>query len=135
MDSIGPESYDLVIACDVLEHVADDKLALREIFRILKPGGCVILTVPQKDHAAETYEDNSIVDPAERKRAYGTADHLRIYGSDFADRMESAGFQVAVSDANSFQEQTARRFVLRPPKLSAHPLATNYRKVYFGRKN
>lgn len=40
------ESYDLVVALDVLEHVQDDEKALKEFFRILKPGGLLLLTVP-----------------------------------------------------------------------------------------
>lgn len=40
------ESFDLVLATDVIEHVEDDGRALREIARVLKPGGVVLLTVP-----------------------------------------------------------------------------------------
>jgi ubiquinone/menaquinone biosynthesis C-methylase UbiE len=40
------ESFDFVMATDVIEHVDDDSLALREIARILKPGGAVLITVP-----------------------------------------------------------------------------------------
>lgn len=40
------DSYDLVLATDIIEHVDEDELALREISRILKPGGRALLTVP-----------------------------------------------------------------------------------------
>ena len=39
-------SFDLVLATDVIEHVEDDMGALREIHRVLRPGGVVIVTVP-----------------------------------------------------------------------------------------
>ncbi len=39
-------SFDLVLAMDVLEHVEDDRMAAKEISRILRPGGLAIVTVP-----------------------------------------------------------------------------------------
>lgn len=38
--------FDAVIVLDVLEHIEDDKSASREIFRVLKPGGIAVVTVP-----------------------------------------------------------------------------------------
>ncbi len=38
--------FDLVLAFDVLEHIEDDKLAINEIYRVLKPEGFFIFTVP-----------------------------------------------------------------------------------------
>jgi SAM-dependent methyltransferase len=40
------DSFDLVLATDVIEHVEDDGLALREVARVLRPGGKAIVTVP-----------------------------------------------------------------------------------------
>ncbi|MDD5110186.1 MAG: class I SAM-dependent methyltransferase [Patescibacteria group bacterium] len=40
------EKFDAVILLDVLEHLADDTAGLRECWRVLKPGGIAILTVP-----------------------------------------------------------------------------------------
>jgi len=39
-------SFDLIIALDVIEHIADDRAALREYRRILKPAGRLVLTAP-----------------------------------------------------------------------------------------
>ncbi len=40
------DTFDRIIASEVLEHVSDDQVALDEIFRVLKPGGTVAATVP-----------------------------------------------------------------------------------------
>jgi SAM-dependent methyltransferase len=134
MPNIPAESFDLVVACDVLEHVSSDRAALKEIFRVLPKGGWAILTVPQKDGLADTYEDPGIVDPKERERLFGQWDHLRIYGESFPRILESEGFKPTVIDETSFPNDVVRRNVLFPPVLSPHPLATNYRKVFFAMK-
>ncbi|HTF43551.1 MAG TPA: methyltransferase domain-containing protein, partial [Terriglobales bacterium] len=135
MGGVKNETYDCVIACDVLEHVPDHKKALREIHRILKSPGYCILTVPQKDNLKVTYEDPSITDPKERKLKFGQSDHVRIYGEDFPQMIKEAGFEVAVVDENYFKKETGDKNVLFPPVLSTHPLATNYRKIFFGKKS
>jgi SAM-dependent methyltransferase len=136
MPSIESNTFDLVLASDVLEHVPQDIQAMREVYRVLRPRGYAILTVPQKDNLAETIEDSSIVTPEERERAYGQSDHVRIYGADFSKRLAAAGFlEVTVIDAASFPKELVERHVLFPPRLSDRPLATNYRKIYFARKD
>jgi len=134
MATIEASRFDLLIACDVLEHVADDRQALREIHRVLHPGGFAILTVPQQDHLAQTFEDASITSPADRQRHFGQSDHLRIYGDDFPHLLQTAGFEVTTIDEHSFSADLARRQILFPPQPSLHPLATNFRKVFFARK-
>ncbi|MGE4433402.1 MAG: methyltransferase domain-containing protein [Bacteroidales bacterium] len=134
MHSINDASYDCVIACDVLEHVPDDLKGIREVHRILNMGGVCIFTVPQKDHLKTTFEDDHVTDKKERERLFGQEDHLRIYGEDFVERMTSAGFTVSTLDENDFSAQMVTRNVLFPPILSTHPLATNYRKIFFGLK-
>jgi SAM-dependent methyltransferase len=43
----GDGAFDLAVALDVVEHVGDDAFALRELARVVRPGGCLVLTVPQ----------------------------------------------------------------------------------------
>ena len=89
-------SFDYVMCNHVLEHVDDDKKAMREIYRVLKPGGFAILQVPIEMEKKETYEDPSITDPKERERLFGQYDHVRNYGIDYFDRLKQAGFTVKV---------------------------------------
>jgi len=133
---VGVESlsYDVVVAFDVLEHVPDFRIALEEVNRILAHDGHAILTVPQKDDLALTYEDANIATPRDRAIHFGEADHLRIFGDDFADIVESKGFSVTAVDESGFREQQQKKNVLCPPIRSENPLATNYRKVFFCKK-
>jgi Methyltransferase domain len=87
----GDRSFDAVICNHVLEHVPDDRTAMHELRRVLAPGGWAILLVPDVE-AEHTVEDASVADPAERLRLYGQEDHVRRYGRDYFDRLESAGF-------------------------------------------
>ena len=88
------DHFDLVICNHVLEHVPDDARAMREILRVLKPGGHAVLQVPLSANSPKTIEDPSITDPKERERVYGQFDHLRLYGQDYGDRLKAAGFIV-----------------------------------------
>jgi SAM-dependent methyltransferase len=88
-----PENHFDVIYCShVLEHVPNDCQAMREFYRVLKPGGWAILQVPIT--ADRTVEDPSVTDPGERKRLFGQEDHVRRYGPDYRDRLSAAGFDV-----------------------------------------
>jgi SAM-dependent methyltransferase len=89
-------SFDLVLCNHVLEHVPDDRAAMRELHRVLRPGGRALLQHPIEEHRAETYEDATIVSPAQRRIAFGQADHVRVYGRDFRDRLTAPGFEVTV---------------------------------------
>jgi SAM-dependent methyltransferase len=90
-------SFDVVYASHVFEHVPDDRRAMRELRRVLRPDGFAVLIVPIT--ATATIEDPSLP-PAERARRFGQADHVRRYGPDYVDRLREAGFRVeAVSGA------------------------------------
>ncbi len=107
------ESFDVLICNHLLEHVADDRQALRELYRILKPGGWGILLSPVDPAYAHTYEDDTITDPAERTRIFGQYDHRRIYGADYADRLRDAGFEAADIDyAATFDDAERGRYAL-----------------------
>ena len=135
MPEVADASFERVVVCDVLEHVPDDRAAFREIFRVLAPGGLAVLTVPQQDPPAETDEDPAVTAEAEREKRFGQKDHVRMYGDDFAVRLQEAGFSVETLTVKDFPESFVRRHVLHPPVLNANPLATNHRRIYFARKD
>jgi predicted SAM-dependent methyltransferase len=94
-DTKLPDSaYDVVIANHVLEHIPDDHAAMLELFRLLKPGGVALLTVPINTTRSNTYENPRVTAAAERWAHFSAHDHVRYYGLDFADRLKRAGFQV-----------------------------------------
>jgi hypothetical protein len=88
-------SFDLIICNHVLEHIPDDRAAMKEMYRVLVPGGQAVITVPIRMDRA-THEDPSITSAAERRRHFGQWDHVRFYGADIRDRLEAAGFQAEV---------------------------------------
>lgn len=87
-------SVDVVICNHLLEHVEDDRRAMRELYRILHPGGWGIALVPEDRSLPTTFEDDSITDPKERTRIFGQYDHRRLYGRDYDMRLAEAGFRV-----------------------------------------
>jgi SAM-dependent methyltransferase len=52
---LPPSTFDLILSHEVLEHVQDDRLAVCEMIRILKPGGRVVLFVPNRGYPFETH--------------------------------------------------------------------------------
>jgi SAM-dependent methyltransferase len=134
MPSIKNDSFDVVMALDVLEHIPNHIAAMKEAHRVLSPDGYCIFTVPQKDNLQTTIEDPSVTDPKERERLYAQEDHVRMYGDDFVDTLKSCGFEVTAVNETYFDDAFVKKHVLFPPVLSERPLATNYRKVFFGKK-
>ena len=64
-------SYDVVIAHHVLEHIDDDRAAMRELFRLVKPGGFGLFSVPIDPTRQHTYEDQAIATPELRFVHFG----------------------------------------------------------------
>ena len=90
--------FDVIICNHVLEHVLDDRKAVEELFRVLKPGGWAILQVPISKKHTETFEDFSIISPEEREKYFGQKDHVRVYGKDYKERLENVGFEMELYD-------------------------------------
>jgi len=89
--------FDAVICNHVLEHVDDDRLGMRELCRVLKPGGWAILQVPIATKLKATIEDPSVKDEAERIRRFGQRDHVRMYSpDDYPSRLRESGWEVQV---------------------------------------
>lgn len=91
---LADATYDVVMANHVLEHIPDDRAAMRELFRVLKPGGVALLTTPINATRQTTYENPAITAHPARWAHFSAHDHVRYYGLDFADRLTETGFQV-----------------------------------------
>jgi hypothetical protein len=104
------DSFDVVLCSHVLEHVTDDRRALSELYRVLKPGGWAIVLVPIDHKRAETFEDPTVVSPEDRERLFWQADHVRLYGRDFKKRLEETGFAVSV---DSYRPELAKDVIRR----------------------
>ena len=104
-------SVGAVVCIHVLEHVSDDRAAIREMFRVLDPSGWALITVPLST-APETLEDPSVTSPEERRRLFGETTHLRLHGADFPERLREAGFEVTTHPASEAPEGDRRRFGL-----------------------
>lgn len=114
----APESFDLVIANHVLEHIPDDRVAMREIHAVLRPGGQAILQVPFSTTIAASIEEPVTEDPEVRSASFGQSDHVRIYRlDDYLARLRDAGFDVeyvpyqALSRLHRFAIQPGEGFI------------------------
>ncbi len=97
--------FDVIYCSNVLEHVEDDEKAMNELYRVLKPGGRALILVPINGISYEipvdkskTYENPEYNTPELREKYYGQFDHLRIYGTDFKDKLTNVGFKVISDD-------------------------------------
>src|SRR4249920_3892182 len=88
--------FDVIICNHVLEHIPNDRQAMSDLYRVLKPGGWAILQVPISLSLDRTYEDPTAVTREEREKKFGQHDHVRIYAKDYKDRLENVGFTVEV---------------------------------------
>jgi SAM-dependent methyltransferase len=102
------ECIDLIICVHVLGHIFNDRKAMREIRRVLRPGGTALITTPSRDDLEKTHEDPYTRKPDARRSVFGAWDLVRVYGRDFVDRLKEAGLTVeVVRPASTFDD--ARR--------------------------
>ena len=87
-------TFDVIFCNHVLEHVEDDAKAMRELYRVMRPGGFGIFQVPVDYARATTYEDTSIASDDDRELHFWQKDHVRLYGLDYPAKLEAAGFKV-----------------------------------------
>lgn len=115
------EVFDVILCSHVLEHVIDDRRAMRELYRVLRPGGWAILQVPMDPTRAATFEDASVTAAPERERLFGQWDHVRVYGRDYSARLREVGFHVAaVPFAAELDPERVRRCGLDPREEVFH---------------
>lgn len=116
------ENYFDVILCNhVLEHIPDDRLAMSELYRVMKPEGWGIFQAPIDYSLEQTYEDFTITTSEEREMAFGQNDHVRRYGWDYTDRLVSVGFDVTkLNYVKSFSSQELIKFGILPSEIIFH---------------
>ncbi len=110
MDIYPDESVDVLLCSHVLEHVPEDRKAMAEMRRVLRPDGFAIILVPLVIGLNETHEDARIDTEALRWKYFGMGDHIRQYGKrDFITRLEDAGFKVDQLGIAHFGAEAFRR--------------------------
>ena len=78
------EEFDVVAAFDVIEHIDEDELVLKNFYRAIKPGGTCIITVPQHQWLWSPVDEEAC-----HKRRY--------HSSDLHEKIEAAGFRIVRS--------------------------------------
>jgi hypothetical protein len=111
-------TFDVVFCNHVMEHLEDDIKAMKEIRRVLTPGGWAIIQSPQDLSLETTYEDPSITTPKGREKAYGQNDHMRTYGKDYGKRLSMAGFEVFADHfVKNVPEEVKKKYALPPDEI------------------
>jgi SAM-dependent methyltransferase len=91
------QSFDVLICNHVLEHVPDDRTAMKELYRVLRAGGLAVLQVPFTEALDESVERDDAIEMtnSQREMHFGQWDHIRIYSRrDYCERLQRAGFDV-----------------------------------------
>ena len=102
-------SFDFIMCNHVLEHILNDRKAMRELYRVLKVGGTALLNVPIF-YIPVTFENPEYNTPELRFKYYGQSDHVRAYGLDYPQRLIEAGFSVEQVTLKNLDEITLKRY-------------------------
>ena len=118
MNIYKEEQFDFFICSHVLEHIPDDIKAMKELYRVLKPGGKGIAMVPINSGVTQTMEDPNGTDIAFRWKYFGQDDHVRIYAKhDFIARLQSVGFKVDLLGEDYFTPATFEKAAIYPTSV------------------
>lgn len=100
--------FDLIICNHVLEQIVNEKLAIKEIFRVLKPEGKAIIQSPIAINLQQTIEKREYISKEERERVLGQSDMVRLYGLDYTKRFQDLGFVSEVIYQENFLDLETR---------------------------
>lgn len=115
------DHFDVILSSHVLEHVPDDIIAMKELCRVMKKSGWAIHQAPVDYSREKTFEDAAIVTNEDRLQYYGHIDHKRLYGRDYRNRLESAGFTVTEVDYTAgFSAAELQRLGLHKGEIIYH---------------
>ncbi|PTN08341.1 class I SAM-dependent methyltransferase [Mangrovibacterium marinum] len=93
-----PNYFDLIICSHVLGHVANERRAISELHRVLKPGGQALILSLLQAGREKTLEMPELETAAEKLHFYGEPDLCRAHGKDFIDRLGQANWTVECVD-------------------------------------
>ena len=129
--SFDSDFFDGILCSHVLEHVLDDRSAMKEFFRVLRPMGWAVLQVPLELDREFTYEDATIASSADRMKAFGNESHVRVYGRDYPERLRSTGFNASLIGCEEILPGGVLRhgmdpgeplcYCTKPPRFPADP--------------
>lgn len=105
------DCFDLILCSHILEHIVDDKKAMKELHRVLKPNGKMLLQIPVCGD--KTFEDFCVISEKDREAVFGQKDHVRIYGSDIIDRLKESGFSLRIEYVKDLDDSTIQKFGLK----------------------
>lgn len=112
------DQYDVILCNHVLEHITDDRKAMQELYRVMKPGGWGIFQIPLDMNRFITFQDDHITDPKERAKIFGQYDHVRVYGMDYFDKLRAVGFEVEeVLIQKKLTPDQIKRYGLNPQEI------------------
>lgn len=115
LDIYQKEIFDFFICSHILEHIPEDKKALKELYRILKPGGKGIVMVPINLALTETYENASAITDGDRWKHFGQNDHVRLYSKKgFIEKLEDSRFLVEQLGIEYFGKESFEKHGIHP---------------------
>lgn len=122
----APAAFDWLLCNHVLQQVPDDRRALREIRRVLRPDGHAIVQVPLAPGLPTTDEELGDLDRRERRRRFGSTQHFRLYGEDIVSRFAAQGLRLHfLRPSDPGWQADCRRYALnaREAVMIAEPLS------------
>ncbi len=109
------DAFDLVIANHILHYIQYDELAMKEIHRVLKPGGKAILQVPISYDITKTIEDEFFILPQIKEKHFFNYEKVRLYGTDYFTKLEKTGFNIEmINPENEGWLNEINEFALNP---------------------
>lgn len=104
-------SFDFILSNHVLEHIPDDKKAIREMYRVLKHGEKAFISVPVFSKSEFTEEHTYQMTREERFKICKHPEHVRNCGLDYIKRLESAGFKVKnIKSVDIMNEDAVKKY-------------------------
>jgi len=90
--------FDLIICSHVLGHVPNEEKAIKELHRVMKPGGTALIMSLLDIDSKRTIEYEHVQSLEDRIKHYGEPDLCRLHGLDLKLRLQNGGFRTEMID-------------------------------------